>query len=187
MKNFTIHTLESAPKESQPFLEEKVKAYGYLPNLTATLAESPELLEAYLMLHDFFVKTSFDKDELTVVWQAINVENDCHYCVPAHTAIANMMKVDPAITQALRDQTPLPTEKLEALRTFSLAMVRERGFVSDEELEAFYSVGYTHKNVLEVILGLAQKTISNYTNHVAKTPLDKVHSKYAWNKETIAE
>ncbi|OHX66654.1 carboxymuconolactone decarboxylase family protein [Flammeovirga pacifica] len=182
MKNFTIHTIETAPQKSKSELEAKKKAYGYLPNLTATLAESPQLLHAYNELHNLFTQSSFDKDELTVVWQTLNVENDCHYCVPAHTAIAHSMKVDPAITEALRNQTPLPTDKLEALRAFTVAMTRERGFVSDATLEAFYNAGYTQRSVLDVILGMAQKTISNYTNHVAKTPLDKVFEPFKWEK-----
>ncbi|WP_404822975.1 carboxymuconolactone decarboxylase family protein, partial [Novosphingobium huizhouense] len=86
-----------------------------IPNLHGIMAESPQMLEGYQRVHELFQKSSFDKDELTVVWQAINVENACHYCVPAHTAIAHSMKVDPAITEALRNNTPLPNARLEAL------------------------------------------------------------------------
>mgnify|MGYP000704292700 FL=1 len=112
----------------------------------------------------------------------INVEHACHYCVPAHTGIANMMKVDEAITEALRNETPLADEKLEALRTFTLSVVRNRGNVTQEDLDAFYAVGYGEQQVLEVILGLAQKTISNYTNHIAHTPVDDAFKKFEWSK-----
>jgi alkylhydroperoxidase family enzyme len=74
---------------------------------------------------------------LTVVWQSINVEHACHYCVPAHTGIAAMMKVDEAITEALRNETANP--KLEALRTMTLSIVRNRGHVAEEELAALHS------------------------------------------------
>jgi hypothetical protein len=60
-------------------------------------------LQGYLTrikLHELFVNSSFNEEELTVVWQSINVEHACHYCVPAHTGIAAMMKVDEAITEA---------------------------------------------------------------------------------------
>jgi alkylhydroperoxidase family enzyme len=92
---------------------------------------------------------------LTVVWQSINVEHACHYCVPAHTGIAAMMKVDEAITEALRNET-LSNAKLEALRTMTLSIVRNRGHVAEEELAAF-SAGYGEQQVLEIILGLSQK------------------------------
>lgn len=183
MTTLKIQSLGSAPAGSVPFMEESIKQYGMLANLTATLAGSPALIEAYQTLHELFVKSSFNADELTVVWQTINVENECHYCVPAHTAIAGMMKVAPAITEALRNETALPSEKLEALRTFTLVVVRNRGHVSDAELEAFYAAGYNERSVLDVILGLAQKTISNYTNHIANTPVDKPFQNFAWKKK----
>ena len=153
-----------------------------LAGLTAVLAESPGIIEAYQKLHELFVNSSFNNDELTVVWQTINVENECHYCVPAHTAIAHMMKVDNAITEALRNGTEMPTEKLQALHKMTLSMVKNRGNVSEEELATFYAAGYTQRSVLDIILGLSQKTISNYTNHVAHTPVDKPFEKFAWKK-----
>ena len=183
MTEFTIHTIESAPAESKPQLEESVKAFGMVPNLHGVMAESPQLLQAYRDAHTLFGNTSFDKDELTVVWQTINVEHNCHYCVPAHTGIAKSMGVSDDITNALRDETPLPSDKLEALRTFTLTTIRERGAVNEAALEAFISAGYTQKNVLEIILGAAQKVMSNYTNHFAKTPVDEPFKVFDWTKK----
>ena len=155
---------------------------GSVPVLYAVMAESPEILSAYQQLHQQFTATSFDNEELTVVWQTINVEHDCQYCVPAHTAIANMMKVDPMITEALRNKTSLPTKKLQALHEFTLAVVRQRGFVTKEQLADFFAAGYAQKQVLEVILGLSQKVISNYVNHVAETTVDPLFEQFAWRK-----
>lgn len=183
MADFPIHTLETAPEASQPLLEDSNKAFGRVPGLHATMAEAPALLDGYKHLHRLFAQdTSFDKDELTVVWQTINVEHECHYCVPAHTGIAKMMKVDDAISNALRDETPLPNARLEALRTFTLQMVRQRGFVSDAEVQTFLDAGFSKRQVLEVVLGVAQKVMSNYTNHLAQTPVDKPMQAFAWEK-----
>ena len=90
------------------------------------------------------------------------------------------MKVDPAITEALRNRTALPTEKLQALHDFTLSMVRNRGNVHADEMEAFFAAGHGQQQVLEVILGLSQKVISNYVNHVAETLVDKVFEQFAW-------
>ncbi|WP_163848693.1 carboxymuconolactone decarboxylase family protein [Pseudooceanicola aestuarii] len=185
MKTFTKHDETTAPDDSKPLLEKSKAAFGRLPGLHAVMAEAPGLLEGYQKLHELFVNSSFDKDELTVVWQAINVENECHYCVPAHTGIAKSMGVDDAITEALRNKTPLPNDRLEALRDFTLKLVRERGFVADADVQAFLDAGFTKRNVLEVILGYSQKVMSNYTNHLAQTPVDPVFEKFAWSpKET---
>jgi alkylhydroperoxidase family enzyme len=182
MTTLKVHDIESAPEGSKPLLENSLKAFGMVPGLHGVLASAPKALEGYQVLHQLFTETSFNNDELTVVWQAINVEHACHYCVPAHTGIANMMKVDEAIIEALRNETPLADEKLEALRTFTLSVVRNRGNVTQEDLDAFYAVGYGEQQVLEIILGLAQKTISNYTNHIAHTPVDDAFKKFEWSK-----
>ncbi|WP_375688653.1 carboxymuconolactone decarboxylase family protein [Pseudooceanicola sp. LIPI14-2-Ac024] len=183
MTTFERHTLENAPEGSRALLEDSKKGFGRVPGLHAVMAEAPALLEGYKQLHRLFQhETSFDKDELTVVWQAINVEHACHYCVPAHTGIAKMMKVDDAITEALRNETPLPSAHLEALRTFTLQVVRQRGDVTDAQVETFLAAGFTKRQVLEVILGVAQKVMSNYTNHIAQTPVDEVMQQFAWEK-----
>ncbi|GAB2191973.1 carboxymuconolactone decarboxylase family protein [Sessilibacter sp. MAH2] len=179
MAEFTLYTQETAPEASKPFLDNALKMFGMIPNLAAVLAESPETLECYQMMHVKFQETSFSAEELTVVWMTINVENECHYCVPAHTAIAHMMGVDAAIITALRERTPIPVAKLETLRETTLAIMNTRGCLTDEQFQKFYDAGYGNKQILEILLGLAQKTISNYTNHLAKTPIDEPFAKFA--------
>ncbi|MBC5839002.1 carboxymuconolactone decarboxylase family protein [Flavobacterium muglaense] len=183
MTTLKVHTIESAPEASKPLLEASQKAYGMIPGLHGVLAAAPGILEGYQKLHELFVNTSFNEEELTVVWQAINVEHACHYCVPAHTGIAHMMKVDNDIIESLRNETPLANPKLEALRTMTLSIVRNRGNVSQADLEAFYTAGYGEQQVLEIILGVSQKVISNYTNHIANTPVDAAFQKFAWSKK----
>ncbi len=183
MADFDIHSIDTAPDASRALLEDSNRAFGRVPGLHGVMAEAPALLDGYKHLHRLFqTATSFDKDELTVVWQTINVEHECHYCVPAHTGIAKMMKVDDAISNALRNETPLPSDRLEALRAFTLKMVRERGHVADADVQAFLDAGFTKRHVLEVVLGIAQKVMSNYTNHLADTPVDKPMQVFAWEK-----
>lgn len=183
MSTLKIHNTDTAPEESKALLEKSQKAFGMIPNLHGVLAESPGTLEAYQMLHEVFQNSSFNNEELTVVWQTINVEHECHYCVPAHTGIANMMKVDPAITEALRNRTKMPNEKLQTLHETTLSIVRNRGNVSKAELEAFYAAGFTKRQLLEIILGISQKVISNYSNHIAETPVDEAFKKFEWKPE----
>jgi len=183
MVDFTIHDEKTAPDESKDLLAAAKKQVGFIPNLHAIMADAPGLLQGYRTLNDLFLKSSFSREELTVVWQAINVEHSCHYCVPAHTAIAKGMKIDEAVTDALRNETPLADPKLEALRTFTLSVVRNRGMVADGEVETFLNAGFTKRHILEVILGLAQKTMSNYTNHLANTPVDAAFAPLAWEKK----
>jgi alkylhydroperoxidase family enzyme len=182
MTEFTLHTEDTAPEASKRLLAKSKKAYGMIPGLHAVMAEAPGLLESYQTVHELFANSSFDKDELTVVWQSVNVEHACHYCVPAHTGIAKSMGVSDDISDALRNETPLPNARLEALRTFTLSVVRDRGNVDDGAVQAFLNAGFTRRQILEVILGVSQKVMSNYTNHLANTPIDAAFKKLEWQK-----
>lgn len=180
MAEFQIHDVTSAPEDARPLLENSLKAYGMIPNLHGVMAESPQALEAYQALSGIFAATSLTAEERNVVWLTLNVRHNCHYCVPAHTAIAKGEGVTDAIIEALRNETTLPDAKLEALRTFTLAVVDKRGEVSDADLSAFFAAGYTNRQVLDVITGVAHKVMSNYINHFAKTPIDKPFQAFAW-------
>lgn len=179
---FPLHTPESAPEASKPLIENSIKAFGVLPALHAIMAESPQLLEGYQKLHELFLASSLTPEEKTVVWMTVNVEHECHYCVPAHTIIAKKMGIAPEIIDALRDQTPLPNERLEALRAITRELLLNRGNVSPETLARFEAAGYGPRQLLDVILGVAQKVMSNFTNHLANTPLSPAYQPYAWKR-----
>lgn len=176
----TLHTKETAPVASLPLLDKSLKDFGMIPNLHAVMAESPAVLEAYQALHTLFQQTSFDNEEITVIWQTVNVEHGCYYCVPAHTGVANIMNVDEAITNALRNGAPLPTARLNILREATLELVRERGKPSREIIAAFYAEGFNSRQLMEIVLGISQKVLSNYVNHLFETPVDKAFEKYIW-------
>jgi len=179
VSKFTLHDHASAPAEAKPLLENSVAAFGMVPNLHAVMAESPQLLEGYQKVHELFSNASFDKNELTVVWQTINQAHGCHYCLPAHSMVAQMMDADMEINNAVRAGEKLATEKLEVLRTTTLAMVMQRGVLLKAQEEAFYAAGYTQQNLLDIVLGIAQKVMSNYTNHLADTPVDEPFKAFA--------
>ncbi|MFU8813819.1 MAG: carboxymuconolactone decarboxylase family protein [Pseudomonadales bacterium] len=182
MSEFKLHDLNTAPEASRPLLEDSLQAFGMIPNLHAVMAESPALLKGYKKLHELFTQTSFTAAEQTVVWQAINVEHGCHYCVPAHTAIAKTMQVSDAVIDALREETALPDARLEALRRFTLRVVRQRGQIAAADLQAFIDAGYSRQHVGEVLLGVAQKVMSNYLNAIAETPVDQPFQKFVWRR-----
>jgi len=166
LATFTFHTIDTAPADSKPLLEDSVKNFGMIPNLHAVMAESPVVLEAYKSLHESFQKTSFDKD--------------------AHTMIANMMGIDQAITDALRNRTALPNAKLQALHNMTLSMTRNRGRLQDAEMDAFFAAGYSQRHMLEIALGLSQKVMSNYVNHFSETPVDDAFAEFAWEPARTA-
>lgn len=182
---FRTHTADSAPASARPILEGAKESLGFVPNLFATMADAPSLLSAYTTLADLFDQTSFDPTERQVVLLAVSAENGCEYCVAAHTAIAGMQKVPSEVITAIRDGRPIADQKLEALRRFAVSTVKTRGFPSVADTQAFYNAGYGETQILEVVLGVGMKTLSNYTNHIARTSLDKAFEPVAWSK-TVA-
>ncbi|MDF1584451.1 MAG: carboxymuconolactone decarboxylase family protein [Methyloprofundus sp.] len=172
MLKFTVHTIESAPQEAKDLLKDSQASFGMIPNLHAVMAEAPTVLDAYKKLHKLALATSFNNEEKTVLWQTVNVEHQCHYCIPAHSAIAHSMKVSEDIDKALRDKSELPNAKLNALRAFTLEVIRNRGKVG-AKIDDFINAGYNNQQALEVILFVSQKVMSNYINHFTNTPIDE--------------
>lgn len=186
MTTFTIHNHASAPEASKPNLEKAQKAFGMVPNLIGVLSESPVAVEAYQAMSSLFQASSFSPTERTVVWLEAIYDNNCEYCMAAHTGIAKGEKVDQAIIEALRNGEPLSDPRLEALRKFTHKMVMDRGWVGAEALQDFLAAGFTKENVLEVVIGVAHKTISNYANHIAATPVDAPFQQHLWEKGKVA-
>lgn len=180
MNTFPIHTVETAPEASRPYIEGARKAFGMVPNLIGLLAGSPAMIEGYMAAASAVQKTTLSPLEREVVMIAVSVENDCHYCVAAHTTVTQAQKLDQQVIRAVRDGGPIADDRLEALRAFTTAIVRERGFISREQLEAFHRAGYTAENVQEVVLAVGMKTMSNYLNHIVATPLDAPFQKNAF-------
>lgn len=182
MTHFIAHTIDTAPDASKPILAGVKKTFGFVPNLQANMAESPELLAGYSALWDLFAATTLTAHEQQVVYLTANFENDCHYCMAGHTTLAKMQKMDPAVIDALRAGTDLPVPRLEALHAFTRIVVAARGFATEAQIDDFLAAGFTRRNVLEVVLGVATKVMSNYTNHLAHTPLDAFMRGNEWTK-----
>lgn len=169
---FTLYDIETAPAGSAEILSSVKKAWGFVPNLHRVLAESPAALEAYGTLWGIAEKTSFTPIERNVAYLAIIYENECSYCMAGHTNLSRMAKVDEDHILALREGRPLANAQLEALRAFAASVTRNRGAVEDADVQAFMAAGYDNRAVLDVLVLAATKLISNYTNHLANTPLD---------------
>ncbi len=177
---FTYHEIDTAPEESKALMEKSAASFGRVPDMHKILAEAPAAYEAYLTTMELFGKKStFDATEQQVVFMTMNFENRCHYCIPGHTILMKMQKISDDIIEALREGTPLSDTKLEALRTYTKAIIQTRGRIGEDGLQAFLDAGYTKRQALEVLVGIAAKTISNFTNALANTRLNEVVEQYA--------
>ena len=187
MAKFTLHDSNTAPEGARDFIAGVEKKMGFVPSLYAVFAENPAVLNAYTQLADQLGKTGLSPLEQQIVTIAASVENECHFCVAAHTTIAEGQGLDLSVISAVREDRAIADPKLEALRLFAKKVVIDRGFVSDMDVDTFLAAGYDKSAVLAVILGVALKVISNYTNHVAETPVNDAFQKHAWTPKTKRE
>jgi len=174
--------VESAPAGSKEILQASLVQLGRIPNMYAFMANSPGLLKTYRLGYDAFRSESgFNKTEQEVVLLAISRFHECTYCVAVHSAIADMNRVDSEVTDAIRNGDSIKDEKLESLRVFTTVMLTTRGRPQPKELSRLLASGFTELQVLEIILAIAVKTISNYSNHLFDTPLDPGFSAREWH------
>jgi uncharacterized peroxidase-related enzyme len=176
MTSFTVYTPETAPAAARETLEGVKQAWGFVPQLQGTLAESPEALEAYVSLFGLVARSTLTPQEQQVAYMAINVLHECEYCTMGHTWLSRNAGIDEETIQNLRESRPLSNARYQALRSFAERVVRERGFVGDDAVDAFIAAGFTKANVLEVVTVVATKTISNYVNHITHTPKESFMS-----------
>ncbi|MBO6856609.1 carboxymuconolactone decarboxylase family protein [Roseibium sp.] len=181
---FEYHTPETVPQGSLDLLERSKKDYGFYPKLHQVMAEAPSVYEAYLETFRLFTQaTDLSPTEQQVVMMTVNYLNECHYCMAGHTMLMKMVKVPDDAIAALRVGGRLNDPKLEALRVYTRTLVEQRGHIGDDALKAFLAAGYSKRQALEVLVGIAAKTLSNFTNALAHTELDEPVKQFAWKKE----
>lgn len=187
MTHFPLLEENTAPEASRAWLAKAKENFGMIPNVEKVMALSPQLLAGYTFMWDEFNTTSLSLQERQVVYMTANYENECNYCVPWHTILATQSGISAADINALRSGTRLADPKLEALSSFTRTLIANRGKASAAQLQAFFDAGYSDSQALEVILGLAVKLISNYTNSIAGTPLDPEAQAHRWHKPLVQE
>lgn len=181
MVQFAIHDENSAPDQARPTLALARKQLGFVPNLYGVLAESPQALAAYQGLADQFQRSSLPDAARHVVWLTASRQNGCTYCVAAHCAMAAAAGLDKSAIEAVREDKPIDSVELEAVRRFTMQVVDSRGWVAHEDVQALLDAGFTRRHLLDILTGVTQKTFSNYTNHLAHTPLDAALTYHAWS------
>ncbi|HBK92133.1 MAG TPA: carboxymuconolactone decarboxylase [Parvularcula sp.] len=179
---YTVHSTESAAEGARSTLKAAKEAYGFVPNLLGVMAEAPALLKGYATLSKIFEESSFTPAERQVVLLTTSFENGCSYCMAAHSAVAGMQRVPQDVIQSLRTGDPIADARLEALRQFTAKVVETRGWPAKADVSAFHAAGFSKAQVLEVVLGVGLKTLSNYANHIADTPLDAAFKPLEWSR-----
>ena len=180
--SLSIRTHEDADPAVATPLQAVRSGMGMVPNMYGAMANLPALLDTYNHGYaKFRAEGGFTPVEQEVVFLAISRFNGCHYCVAAHSFVADQLsKVPTEVTDAVRDGRPIPNARLEALRLFTHQMTESRGNPTPAQVEAFLGAGFTEGHILAIVLAISVKVISNYANHIFHTELDIAFSRRAW-------
>lgn len=168
MTDFTFYTLETASDVAKPILAEIEKGYGFIPNLFAYMAEAPTTLKAYLALNKLVGETSLTPAQQQIALLAASVENTCEFCTVAHHAMGTMKKANRQTLSALANGETITDPQDAELVAFTKSVVRYQGRPSQESIDAFLNAGFSKQQILEVILVISIKTLSNYINHLTQ-------------------
>jgi uncharacterized peroxidase-related enzyme len=172
MKTLKPQTIQAAPDGSKEGLRNIQKRFGFIPNLIATFANSPAVLNGYLALDAAWENSSLTREERQIVLLTASVENKCRYCVAAHVTGLKAMRFDAGAISAICNRSSLTEPKQNALVAITRELVSERGLVSQASKKAFFETGYDVIALMEVLAGVGLKTMSNYLDHLSPISID---------------
>jgi AhpD family alkylhydroperoxidase len=180
MSAYRIHTVESAPEKSKPALRALQQNFGLIPNLAASMAESPVLLNGFAGAFQNFHGGSFTNAQRQTLLLANAVANRCTWAVAFHSTLALKEGVAPSDVQAIREQRGPKDPQLAGLAGLTRKLIEKRGHLEEGDLRAFIDAGFGNDQVLEVIAGLAVSVMANYAGNITQPPVEAPFQQQAW-------
>jgi AhpD family alkylhydroperoxidase len=180
MHDYRIHTLASAPEASRPALERLKQSFGLIPNLAATMAESPTLISGFVGALGNFLGGTFTGGQRQVLLLTNAVANRCAWAVAFHSTAALREGVAAEGVEAIRNERLPEDRALAALSALTRALIEKRGHVDDRELAAFRGAGFGAEQVLEVIAGLALSVMANYAGNITGPEVEAPFQAQIW-------
>jgi AhpD family alkylhydroperoxidase len=181
MNTYPLHTIETAPEGAKQSLAGLQQAFGLVPNLAATMANSPQLLNSFVAAFGQFAGGTFTGGERQVLLLSNAVANRCEWAVAFHSTLALKEGVEPPAVDAIR-QRELPAEpRLAALSALTRALIDKRGHLDEADAKAFTAAGFNDGQLLEAVTGVAISTMANYAGNIARPPLEAPFQPQAWD------
>jgi uncharacterized peroxidase-related enzyme len=167
---FTIPTKAEVSETNQSLFDNLQKGLGFVPNLYAYFAKSETALGDYLTLQNR--KSSLRAKEREVINLVTSQINGCRYCQSAHTVIGKMNGFTDEQILEIRKGTASFDSKLDALAKFTASVVTNRGKATEESKNNFFNAGYTEANLVDVVIVVGDKIISNYIHNLTEFEID---------------
>jgi alkylhydroperoxidase family enzyme len=181
MSSYPIHTIESAPAQSKPALQQLQQAFGLIPNIAAAMATSPVLINGFIGLFERVHASSLTEPQIQTLLLTNAVTNASEWAVAFHTALALKQGVHPADVDAIR-HGGLPNDVgLASLSKLARTLIEKRGHLAESDRTRFFEGGFNAEQILEVIAVVAASTITNYTDSVTQPELEAPFEEFVWH------
>lgn len=165
-----VPSREAVSPANQAIFDKLKAQLGMVPNLYATFAHSENALGSYVALQNS--KSSITGKAREVVNLVVSQVNSCAYCLAAHTAIGGMVGFKPDQILEIRGGRASFDPSLDALARLTKSIAERRGKPEEALVEAFFAAGWTKENLVDVIVTIGDKTITNYLHGATKVPID---------------
>jgi AhpD family alkylhydroperoxidase len=170
MNTFSVPTKEQVSPANQVLFDNLTKTVGMVPNLFAVFAHSENGLSNYLTLQGG--KSSLRGKEREVVNLVVSEINKCLYCLSAHTALGKMQGFTDEQVLAIRRVEITFDPKLDALAKLVKSITENKGHADPQLVENFYAAGYNKGNLIDVVIAIGDKVITNYVFALTAVPVD---------------
>jgi AhpD family alkylhydroperoxidase len=158
----------TAPAAAQGALAHTKRAFGGIPVPLQRYASSPAMLAAALGALEAFEQTSLTPLEREVIAMTMGRVNGCRFCLDLHGRLLRSQNAPATLIAALEAGSALEDRRLEALRGFVEAALRERGDVPEAAWVAFREAGFSHALALEVMMGISAYTLTTFANRLVE-------------------
>lgn len=170
MNAFSVPARQQVSAANQTLFDNLTKSVGRVPNLFSVFAYSDNALANYLTLNSG--KSSLRAKEREVINLVVSQMNECLYCLSAHTAISKGQGfTDEQIIQIRKAQVDFDP-KLDALAKLVKSIAEHKGHAAPELIDNFYAAGYNQGNLMDVVVGVGDKIITNYVFALTQVPID---------------
>ena len=170
MSKFQIPTKDQVTADNQAIFDKLQAGLGFVPNLYAYFAKNDTALGDYLALQNR--KSTLKAKEREIINLVVSQYNGCRYCQSAHTVLGGMNGFTPEQILEIRGGTASFDSKLDALARFTLSVSANRGKATEEAKDAFFAAGYTEANLIDTVVVIGDKIISNYIHNLTGFEID---------------
>ncbi|HEX7928143.1 MAG TPA: carboxymuconolactone decarboxylase family protein [bacterium] len=181
--NFPIHTVQSAPAQAAPVLSAIQSQLGLVPNLTASMASAPVMLQTFAAARDLAAKTSFTPVEREAIAITVHHNTQCTYGMAVHSTVARKVGMGDADLRALREGELPPTPRLAALSRFACEVTSRRGRIEPAHVEQLCAAGFAPEQALEVLTVVAMAWLASSAHYITRVELDAPFQPQRWPGE----